>query len=82
MRDENDFRISNRRRTNKKKECGEKSLRLFDVDVSISWGERLWDSSVLGESESDAASTRLLQAVFEGYISKLSPQFQITLHDA
>ena len=71
VRDENDFRISNRRRTNKKKECGEKSLRLCDVDVSRSRRERLCNSPLLGESEFDAASARLLQAVFEGYISKL-----------
>ena len=39
VRDENDSRISNRRRTNKKKECGEKNLRLCDVDVSRSQRE-------------------------------------------
>ena len=73
MRDENDSRISNRRRTNKKKECGEKSLRVCDVDVSHCGRERLCNSSLLGESESHAASARLLQTIFEGHISKLSP---------
>src|ERR1700730_4760061 len=49
VRDENDFRISNRRRTNAKKECGEKSLRVCNVDVSRRRREWLRNSSLLGE---------------------------------
>ena len=71
VRDENDSGILNGRRANKKKECGPKSLRVCDVYVSHCGRERLRHSSLLGEPEFDAAAARLLQAVFEGHVSKL-----------